>query len=57
MSALIVKRDRNYWLAFIGCLSCTALSLLDGDANIKFILISDLNVALWLLVAWMFDHK
>lgn len=53
------RKDRNYWLALIGCIVCTVLALMgkDGMDNLKWYLLSDLNVALWLLVAWLFDNK
>ena len=54
---MTVKKDRNYWLAFILCVSCSVLALLGEGASIKFLILSDINVAIFLYVAWMFDDS
>jgi len=53
-----MKVARNYWLAFFACIACTALVSMGSDwESIKWHIKSDINVALWLFVAWMFDFK
>ena len=52
-----IKRDRNYYLSFICCITCSILALLGDSYNIKFLILSDINVGLWLFVAWLFDDK
>jgi hypothetical protein len=52
-----IKRDRNYLIAAIGCVVCTVLSLM-GKGNwdsLHWFVLSDVNVLLWLFVAWLFD--
>ena len=54
-----VAKNRNYWLAWFGCISCTALTLGTG-CNLEILnklFMSDVNVSVWLFVAWMFDDK
>ena len=48
---------RNYWLAFACCCATTLLALMGkhGTQNMYWYLMSDLNVAIWLFVAWLFD--
>lgn len=52
-----VKRSRNYWIAWIMCMTCTLLAVI-GDtsfASLKLYIMSDVNVSMWLWVAWLFD--
>jgi hypothetical protein len=59
-NGMTVKKDRNYWLAFFGCLACTAMTLLSSSwswEKIRYLVSSDINVVLWLFVAWLFDDK
>ena len=52
-----VANGRNYWIALVGCLSVTLLSWMGKDnlGNWQWHILSDLNVAIWLFVAWLFD--
>lgn len=52
-----VARNRNYWLAWCGCVCTTVLAMMgeSGIENAKWYLLSDANVAIWLFVAWLFD--
>lgn len=52
-----VKHDRNYWLAAACCFATTILALLGDSHNVTWLLMSDVNVALWLFVAWLFDDS
>lgn len=52
-----IKKDRNYWLAFFACLSLTVMALMGGVDNWKWYLLSNINVAIFLFVAWLFDDK
>jgi len=54
-----VAKDRNYWLAFLGCIACTVLTSRSGFSieALNRLIMSDLNVVIWLFVAWMFDDK
>ena len=54
-----VAKDRNYWLAFFACIAVTVMSLMgkDGVENIKWFILSDINVAIFLFIAWMFDDE
>ena len=56
---MINSSNANYILAFVLCLSTTALALMgkDGLDNIKWFLLSDFNVALYLFAAWLFDPR
>jgi hypothetical protein len=46
----------NYFAAFLLCLSFTVLNALGGDSHIRWLLISDVNVAIWLWVAWAINR-
>lgn len=50
---------RNYWLAFFFTIGLTLFSLMGkyGIENIKWFILSDINVGISLFIAWMFDHK
>ena len=48
--------NRNYYVAYIMCIACTLMTLSSNSADIGFLIKSDLNVALWLFVAWLFDN-
>lgn len=48
-------RYRNYLIAMLGCVACTIMS--SNSGNIEFLIKSDINVAVWLFVAWLFDDK
>ena len=45
----------NYMLSFCFCLANTVLATLGGSTNWKWLIISDVNVAIWLLVAYWLD--
>ena len=54
-----IRKDRNYLIAFFGCIAVTVLSLMGkhGAENWQWFIKSDINVAIWLFVAWLFDDK
>jgi hypothetical protein len=45
----------NYIIAFALCIGCTISAALSQNANLHWLIISDVNVALWLAVAYWFD--
>lgn len=49
--------SRHYWVSFFLCLSVSVLSLMGDGAfdRIKWLILSDINVALFLFIAWFFD--
>lgn len=47
----------NYVAAFVLCLACTLLSALGKSTEVKWLLMSDINVALWLFVAYFLDRE
>ena len=42
----------NYLLAFLMCVSLTVMAALGDAKHLRYLIISDINVAIWLLVAW-----
>lgn len=48
---------RNYLISMILCMACTLMALLGNSPDVKWLLISDMNVAIWLFVAWFFDYR
>lgn len=50
-----IKQDSNYLLAGLCCFATSVLAILGDSHNVKWLLVSDLNVAIWLFVAWLFD--
>ena len=50
---------RNYLLAFFFTIGLTLFSLMGkgGVENIKWFILSDINVAIALYIAWLFDYK
>ena len=56
---MFAKHNKNYWIAMFLCLSTKVLALMgkDGMENIKWFILSDINVAIYLFVAWFFDYK
>ena len=52
-----MKRNRNYWLAWIMCMVCTVLAIMAYPSlqTVKLYFMSDINVSMWLWVAWLFD--
>jgi hypothetical protein len=53
-----VAENRNYWLAMICCLATSVMTLMVSDgANWEWLVKGDINVALWLFLAWLFDDK
>lgn len=53
-----IKRHRNYLLAWVMCMVCTILAMMQPDTSwlkFKWYLLSDFNVSIWLFVAWLFD--
>ncbi len=50
----------NYILAFSGCLACSAMTLLANGFDldrIGYLASSDINVAIWLFVAHLFETR
>ncbi len=47
----------NYWLAFIFCITGTIMAALSKYPDAQWLLISDMNVALWLTVAAILDNR
>ena len=47
----------HYLLAFLFCVSFTVLAALTGSKNVYWLVTSDINVAIWLWVAWLFDKR
>lgn len=47
----------NYLLAFLLCISLTVGSALTGSQNLYWLVTSDVNVAIWLWVAWLLDGR
>lgn len=45
----------NYLLAFLLCVAFTVMAALGNNPSVKWLLISDVNVAIWLFVAWLLD--
>jgi len=45
----------NYMLSFIFCLAGTVMTALSKNADWHWLLVSDANVAIWLLVAFWLD--
>ncbi len=54
-----MRAYRNYLVAFALCLSTTVLSLMGRDNwdSWYWFLQSDINVALYLFIAWLFDSR
>ncbi len=50
---------KNYAVSMLLCVSVTLLSLMgeNGLDNIKWFILSDINVAIFLFIAWFFDYK
>jgi hypothetical protein len=47
----------NYLLYFFFCVSFTVFAALTGHDSLRWLVISDINVAIWLWVAWLFDWR
>lgn len=47
----------NYVIAFTLCVACTVMTLLMESGSAKWLVISDINVAIWLFVAWLFHPR
>jgi hypothetical protein len=47
----------NYLAAFILCISFTVLSALGGETDWRWLVVSDVNVAIWLWVAWWLGKR
>ena len=47
----------NYLLSFAICLALTVMAALGDKGNVRWLLISDVNVALFLFMAWIFDRR
>ena len=47
----------NYVIAFTLCVACTVMTLLMESGSAKWLIISDVNVAIWLFVAWLFHPR
>lgn len=49
-------RAPNYLIAMLFCVAFTVMAALAGrDDSIRWLIVSDINVAIWLTVAWFFD--
>lgn len=55
MLAKMFDKAPNYLLSFVFCLSGTIMAALSKDADWYWLLVSDANVATWLLVAYWLD--
>ncbi|MFZ5775087.1 MAG: hypothetical protein ACOY3Z_06350 [Thermodesulfobacteriota bacterium] len=47
----------NYLVSFAGCVALTVFSALGDSPHTKDLIMSDVNVAIWLWVAWVADKK
>ena len=47
----------NYLASFLLCCAFTVLAALGDNPNVRWLLISDVNVAIWLAVAWLLDWR
>ena len=55
MNSRIFLYAPNYVLSFVLCLSGTVMTALTKNADWYWLLVSDANVAIWLLVAYWLD--
>lgn len=54
----IFRAAPNYVMAFVLCLAGTVMAALTKNPDWYWLLVSDANVAIWLLVAyWLDPHK
>lgn len=49
--------NNNYLLAFLLCIACTVLAALNNNSNLQWLVMSDINVAIWLWIAWLLDGR
>lgn len=50
--------NRNYWLSWFLCVGLTVMAMMgETPTDWKWYFLSDLNVGLFLVIAWLFDHK
>lgn len=47
----------NYLLSLFLCIAFTVFAALTDNHNLRWLVISDINVAIWLWVAWFFDWR
>ncbi len=48
----------HYTISYLLCLACTVMTLLLTDwDNAKWLLVSDINVAIWFAVAMVFERR
>jgi len=47
----------NYLISFAICVSATVFSALGASQEVKYLIMSDMNVAVFLLIAWGLDKK
>jgi hypothetical protein len=55
MMARIFFAAPNYLMAFAMCMALTVMAALTKNPEWYWLLVSDMNVAIWLLVAYWFD--
>lgn len=47
----------NYIISFLLCVVFTVMAALVGSPNVHWLIVSDFNVAIWLLVAWFLGGR
>lgn len=47
----------NYLISMAVCVAATVFSALGGSLEVKYLILSDVNVAVFLLIAWGLDKK
>ena len=47
----------NYFVSFLICVAATVMTYLSGSQDWHWLLVSDLNVAIFLFVAWFLDLR
>ncbi|MFA6125420.1 hypothetical protein [Sphingomonas sp.] len=47
----------NYLIAWCLCIAGTVLTALGKGDDVKWLMVSDVNVTVWLFVAWAMDKK
>jgi hypothetical protein len=51
----IFEKAPNYTLAFLMCFACSIMAMMGKGADIKFLILSDINVAIFLFIAYLLD--
>ena len=47
----------NYLVAFMLCIAFSGMSALTAVGNLYWLIVCDINVAIWLFVAWALGSK